>query len=173
MSVLRLLTTMDRFLLPRKMFRRLLDENGSDGDYTPKARMRWILATCSEAATSLLRLPLTGINAMILQMAYDWRRCFATIILLWVIVDMVVPQGESAALLMSASSASQSLASDQKGGQPPVSFLCDSDCFCGAHVMPSQPPVISSAGLVVIAPMISVARAFDGYIRHFLPPPRG
>ena len=110
---------------------------------------------------------------MILQMAHDWRRCFATIILLWVIVDMVIPQGESAALLMATSSASQSLASDQKGGQPPVSFLCDSDCFCGAHVMPAQPTVISSTGIVVIDTMIPLARAFDGYIRHFLPPPRG
>ena len=133
----------------------------------------WILATCNEAAISLLPLPPIGINAMILQMAYDWRRCFATIILLWVIVDMVIPQGESAALLMAASSASQSLASDQKGGQPPVSFLCDSDCFCGAHVMPAQPPVISSTETVVIHAMIARARAFDGYIPHFLPPPRG
>lgn len=119
------------------------------------------------------RLPPTGINAMILQMTCGWRRCFATIILLWVIVDMVIPQGESAALLMSGSLASQSLASDQGGGQPPVSFLCDSDCFCGAHVMPAQPPVISSTGIVVIDAMIPLARAFDGYIPDFLLPPRG
>ena len=128
----------------------------------------------AERTTFSLRplLP-AGINAMILQMAHDWRRCFATIILLWVIVDMVIPQGESAALLMATSSASQSLASDQKGGQPPVSFLCDSDCFCGAHVMPSQPPVISSTDTVAIHAMIPAARAFDGYIPDFLLPPRG
>ena len=110
---------------------------------------------------------------MILQMTYDWRRCFATIILLWVIVDMVIPQGESAALLMSGSAASLSLASDQRGGQPPVSFLCDSDCFCGVHIMPALPPVISSTGTVVIHAMIPAARAFDGYIPDFLLPPRG
>lgn len=107
---------------------------------------------------------------MILPMRYQWRECFVVFILVWVVIDMAVPQGFATAYR--AQIFGQFSAPHRHGDQGSKSSQSETDCFCAAHVMPAKVAVVSTTVGVIAFTSSPGLPSFEGYLPRLDHPPR-
>ena len=106
-----------------------------------------------------------------LGMRSRWRTSFITVILVWVVIDMAIPEGFAATAFSNESVGHRPLL-HHECSPGPQSSDSEADCFCGIHVMPAKVAPLSRTGVILLLRDVPDVPSFESFVPRLEHPPR-